>query len=196
MGRVSVLLEDEINDVDPTETQAYEEARVSDDSDEDQDEDDSTLLEGEDNRGRDDILSKMTDDNQQEMLEQNQMLNTLLFAQHAERKEERTRMPTKLDCSQTLDRPENPGTQSKIFSMVDPLQYSGGAKELDKFLETLRSNFASHKHLFPTGDPDQVQYAVSFLHTWNHHPDTTQGQTENTGPSEWARDLREAKDPC
>jgi hypothetical protein len=58
--------------------------------------------------------------------------------------------------------------------MVDPISYCGGAKELDKFLETLQSNFASHKHLFPRGDPDQVKYAVSFLNTWNNHPDTTQ----------------------
>jgi len=80
--------------------------------------------------------------------------------------------------------------------MVDLLWYCGGAKELDKFLETLRSNFASHKHLFPRGDPDQVKYAVSFLNTWNNHSDTTQRQTENTDPSEWASDPREAKDPC
>jgi len=80
--------------------------------------------------------------------------------------------------------------------MVHHLGYCGGAKELDNFLEKLRSNFASHKHLFPIGDPDQVKYAVSFLDTWNNHPDTTQRETENTDPSEWASDLREAKGPC
>jgi hypothetical protein len=141
-------------------------------------------------------LSKITEDDQKEMLEQNRMLLKLLFKQQAEWKEERTRMLTELDRSRTIDRPGNPGNQSKIFKMVDPLRYCGGAKKLDKFLETLRSNFASHKHLFPRGDPDQVKYAVSFLDTWNNHPDTTQRQTENTDPSEWASDLREAKDPC
>jgi hypothetical protein len=63
-------------------------------------------------------------------------------------------------------------------------------------IETLRSNFASHKHLFPRGDPDQVKYAVSFLDTLNNHPDMTQRQMENTDPAEWDSDLREAKDPC
>jgi len=53
-GRVSVLPEDEIDDDDPAETQVHEEARDPDDTEED--EDDSTLAEGEDNRGRDDIL--------------------------------------------------------------------------------------------------------------------------------------------
>jgi len=80
--------------------------------------------------------------------------------------------------------------------MVDPLRYCGAVKELDKFLETLRSNLTSYKHLFPRGYPDQVKYAVSFLDTWHDHPDTTQRQTENTDSSEWPSDLREAKDPC
>jgi len=193
-GRVSVLPEDEINDDYPAETQVLEAARDPDD--EDKDEDDSTLPEGEDNRGRDDILSKITEDDQKEMLEQNRMLLKLLFEHQAQWKEERTQMLTELDHSRTIDRPENPGNQSKIFKMVDPLWYCSGAKELDKFLGTLRSNFASHKHLFPRGDPDQVKYAVSFLDTWNDHPDITQRQTENTDPSEWASDLREATDPC
>jgi hypothetical protein len=81
--------------------------------------------------------------------------------------------------------PENYGNESKICKMVDPLRYCGGEKELVKFLETLRSNFASHKQLFPTGDPDQAKYAVSFLDTWNNHPDLTQRQTENMDPAEW-----------
>jgi hypothetical protein len=83
-----------------------------------------------------------------------------------------------------------------MFKMVDPLRYCGGVKKLDTFLERDWSNFASHKLLFPRRDPDQVWYAVSFLDTWNNHPDITQRQTENTDPAEWAGDLREAKDPC
>jgi hypothetical protein len=47
-------------------------------------------------------------------------------------------MLTELDRSRTIDRPENPGNQSKIFKLVDALRYCGGAKELDKFLKTLR----------------------------------------------------------
>jgi hypothetical protein len=86
--RVSVLPEDEINDDDPAETQVHEEAR--DPEDEDEDEDDSTLTEREDNQGKDDILSKITEDDQKEMLEQNRMLLKHLFEQQAEWKEERT----------------------------------------------------------------------------------------------------------
>jgi hypothetical protein len=96
-GHVSVLPEDESNDDDPTETQVHEEAR--DPEDEDEDEHDSTLPEGEDNRGRDYILSNITEDDQKEMLEQNLMLLKLLFEQQAEWKEERTRMLTELDRS-------------------------------------------------------------------------------------------------
>jgi len=106
-GRVSVLPEDEINDDYPAETNVHEEARDPHDEDEDEDEDDSTLPEGEDNRGRDNILSKITIDDEKEMLEQNWMLPKLLFEQHAEWKEESTRMLTKLDRSRTIDRPEN-----------------------------------------------------------------------------------------
>jgi hypothetical protein len=65
-------------------------------------------------------------------------------------------MLSELDRSRATDGLENPGNQSKISKMVDPLRYCGRAKELDKFLETFRSNFASHKHLFPRGDPDEV----------------------------------------
>jgi len=196
LGRVSVLPEDEINDDDPAETQVHKEALDPDDEDEDEDEYDSTLPEGEDDRGRGDILSKITEDDQKEMLEQNRMPLELLFEQQAECKEERTRMLTELDRGWTINRTENPGNQSKICRMVDPLRYCGGAKEMDKFLVILRSNFASHKHRFPTGDPDQVKYAVSFPDTWNNHPDTTQRQTKNMDPSEWASHLRQAKDPC
>jgi len=46
------------------------------------------------------------------------------------------------DGSQTIDRLENPGNKTKIFKILDPSQYGGGANGLDEFLETLRSNFA------------------------------------------------------
>jgi hypothetical protein len=58
MGHVSVLLEDEVNDDDLAKIQVHEEAHDPDD--EEEDEHDSALPEGEDNRGRDDILSKIT----------------------------------------------------------------------------------------------------------------------------------------
>jgi len=93
-GHVSGQPEEGINDDDPAETEVHEDARDPDNEDEDEEEDDSTLPEGEDNRGRDDILSKITEDDQREMLEQNRMLLKVLFEQQAEWKEERTRILT------------------------------------------------------------------------------------------------------
>jgi len=53
------------NSNNPVETQVHEEACDSDD----EEQDDSTLPETADNRGRDDILSKITEDDQKEMLQ-------------------------------------------------------------------------------------------------------------------------------
>jgi len=92
-------------------------------------------------------------------------------------------MLTAGDCGRTIDRPENPGNQSRILKKVDPLRYWGGANELDLFLPTIQSNVASEYHVFPTGDPDQVKYAVAFLKTWHNHPDITHPQMENTEPA-------------
>jgi len=124
-----------------------------------------------------------------EILEQNRMLLNLVFEQQAEWNEGPTLLLSELDSSRTIDRPDHPGNQSKIFMMMDPLQYCGGVKELAKFLETLGSNFASYKHLFLRGNPNQVMYAGSFLDTWNNYLDMTQRQTENMDQSESARDL-------
>jgi hypothetical protein len=89
-GRVSVLPEGEINDGHPARSEVHEEGRDPDDENEDEDQDDSTLPEGDDNRGREDILSKITEDDQKEMLEQTRMLRKLIFQQQAEWQEERT----------------------------------------------------------------------------------------------------------
>jgi len=56
------------NSNDPVETQVYVEARDPDNEDEDEYEDGSTLPETDDNRGRDDILSKITEDDQRRCL--------------------------------------------------------------------------------------------------------------------------------
>lgn len=81
-----------------------------------------TIPESEDDQGRDDILSKITEDHHMEMLEQNLMLLELLFEEEFKPKEDRTRMLTELDCNQTIHRPVNPGIQFKISKMFDPLQ--------------------------------------------------------------------------
>ena len=120
----------------------------------------------------------------------------LQLKQQVEWKKESTPILSELYRTQATDRPENPKNHSQIFKMVDPLQYCGRAKVLDKFLETLRSNFPPHKHWFLRGDRNYVKCAVSFLHTKNYHPDPTQQHTELTDPSKWATDRRETKDPC
>jgi len=83
-----------------------------------------------------------------------------------------------------------------IFDMSHPELYYGGAKDLDNFLDTLKSNFQSHVDLFPHGAPDKVQYAASLLSTWNNHPDWARRQTRITYPVELLRDLRSNSDPC
>jgi hypothetical protein len=82
-------------------------------------------------------------------------------------------MLTELVCSRTINRPDNPGNELKIFQIVDHLLYCSGAKEQYKLLETLSANISSHKNLFARGDPNLVKYAISFLDTLNNHPDTT-----------------------
>jgi len=76
------------NSNNPAETQLHEETCHPDDEDEDEDEDESTLPETEDTRGQDDILSKITKDDQKEMPQQNRMLLKLLFEQQAEWKKD------------------------------------------------------------------------------------------------------------
>jgi len=119
-GRISVKPEDKINDDDPAGTQLQEEARDPHNEDQDEHEDDPTLPNGEDNRGRNDIFSMITEDDQSEMLQHNRMLLIIQFQQQAEWRNERTRMLTELDHSRTSNRPEIAGNQSEIFKMVDP----------------------------------------------------------------------------
>jgi len=193
-ARVSVLLADEIiDDGGNGDAQHHDEEDVTSD----EDEEDEELAHPEPETHTDDVLSMITDHDNKEMMAQNRMLLKLLIEQQAEWKEERTRMLAELDRSRPTEQNEtSEPTQSKILKMVDPVRYCGGAKELDKFLESQRSNFDSHKHLFPKGGPDRVKYAISFLDTWNNHTDASQRQTENTDPLEWASDLRDEAHPC
>jgi len=95
----------------PVETQVHEEAREA----EDQDGDESTLPEAADTRGQDDIFSKITEDDQKKMLQQNRILLKLQFEQQAEWNKERTRMLSELDRHRASNRPEDPENQSKIL---------------------------------------------------------------------------------
>jgi len=117
----------------------------------------------------DDVLSMMTDNDNKAMMSQHRMLLKLLFEQQTEWKEEHTLMLVEVRRSLPTEQNETTEpTELRIFKMVYPVRYCGGVKELDKFLECLRSNFDSHKHLFPKGGPDWVKYAIFFLDTSNN----------------------------
>jgi hypothetical protein len=87
------------------------------------------------------------------------------------------------------------GPRPNIYKMVDPVRLCGAAKELDRFLDALHSNFNSHGHLLPRGGPDHVKYLMSLLDTWSNHQNPTLRQTAMTDPSEWAGDLSAESDP-
>jgi hypothetical protein len=80
--------------------------------------------------------------------------------------------------------------------MVDPVRSGSGAKELDRFLDGLRSNFNSQGHLFARSGPDHVKYAICLLDAWSNDQHLTLRQTAMTHPSEWAGDLCVESDPC
>jgi len=88
------------------------------------------------------------------------------------------------------------GPRPNICNMVDPVWYCGGAKVLDRFLDTLRSIFNPHGDLFPRVGPDHVKYAISLLHACSNHQNTALRQTAMTDPSEWVCDLSAGSDPC
>ena len=96
-------------------------------------------------------------DKQRVMLNNAIQQNTQLCVQNAELMEGNQEY-----CRESI-RPE--ATKTKIFNMTHPERYCGGAEDLDNFLDTLRSNFQSHAHLFPHGDRDKVKYAASLLST-------------------------------
>ena len=88
------------------------------------------------------------------------------------------------------------GPRPNIHKMVDPARYCGGAKELDRFLDALRSNINSHGHLFARGGPDHVKYTIPLLDPWSNHQNPALRQTAMTDPSEWAGDLSAVSGPC
>jgi hypothetical protein len=88
------------------------------------------------------------------------------------------------------------GPQPNVYKTVDRVRYCGGAKELDRFLDALRSNCNSHGHPFPHGGPDHVKYTISLLDAWSNHQNPALRQTAMTDTSEWAGDLSAESDPC
>jgi len=88
------------------------------------------------------------------------------------------------------------GPRLNIYKKVDPVRYCGGANELDRFLDSLCSNFNSHGHLFPPGGPHYVKYAISVLDTWSNHQNLALRQTAMTDPLQCACDLSAESGPC
>jgi len=155
----------------------------------------SPALEIGDSHGQEGILSKLTDKYQKDILEQNWKLFKLQLKQHAEQREERNRIHSKLNCSLITSTPENAGNQHKSNKMVNSLWYCSGAKMRAIYLNTLQSHFSWHSQVVSTGDSNNINYAVFFLDSWNYHPHIIQQQMENTDPSERASDPHGAQDP-
>jgi len=84
--------------------------------------------------------------------------------------------------------PESLNPKEK-FKVIHHKRYCGGARELERFLGSFRSNFRTHNHLFPGGDTDKVQYALDYLGSWVNHPDHTLQQTNMTDPVTCGHDL-------
>jgi len=101
-------------------------------------------------------MSKMFDE-QWEMLNNAIQQNTQLYVQDAKL------MKTNQEYRRESIRWEE--MNSQIFDLTHPEQYYAGVKEHDYFVDTLRSNFQSHEHLYPLRDTDSLKYAVSILRT-------------------------------
>jgi hypothetical protein len=80
-------------------------------------------------------------------------------------------------------------SQASLFKMRDPPPFCEGSAELERFLGQLKMNFKLHRHQFPGGDSDKVQYAMGLFRTWLEHPDESQRKSKVTHPAEWANRL-------
>jgi hypothetical protein len=80
--------------------------------------------------------------------------------------------------------------------MVDTVMFYGRAKELDRFLNIVSSNFNSHGHVFPCGGPDQLKYAISILDSWSNYQYHTLRQMAMTDCSEWTGNVSADSDLC
>jgi hypothetical protein len=158
-----------------------EEERISDYDDEEEEQ-------PEDNHGEeqaairdrgDTLRSEFTIADMRDMLEQQRKLVPLLF-QNAEMK---SKVPT---SSKAKDK----------FKVTHPKHYCGGARELETFLGSHRSNFRTHNHIFSGGDTDKVQYALDHLGSWANHTDDTLRRTTMTNPVTWGHDRLTDDHPC
>jgi hypothetical protein len=158
-----------------------------------------------------DLRSQITDEDRLDVATQNRLMLEMLPQNDAqwkaEQRLERERMAAEHEpmaakqdqwAAKRAKRIERRtvGPRANIYKMVDPVRFCGGAKELDRFLDTLRSNFNSHGHLFPHGGPDYVKYAISLLHGWSNNQNPTLRESAMTDHSERAGNLSAESDPC
>jgi len=158
-----------------------------------------------------DLRSQLTDEDHVNVATQNRLMLEMLLENQAKWKAKKSLEPERIAAEQArmaaeLDQWEAKraecaersitGLRPNIFKMVDSVRYCGGAKELDRSLHTLRSNFNSHGHLCPRGGPDHVKYAISLLDAWSNHQNPALKQTVMTDPSEWAGDLSAESGRC
>jgi len=88
------------------------------------------------------------------------------------------------------------GLRLNIYKMVDPIQYCSSGKELDRFLNTWRSNSNSHGHRIWCGGPDHLNYMITLLHSWSNHQYLALRQTAMTEHSDWAGIISPESDSC
>jgi hypothetical protein len=87
-------------------------------------------------------------------------------------------------------KPPTSYTKSKdMFDITHPKHHCRGSRELETFLNTLRSNFQTDNHPVPDGYTNKVQYVLDHLASWVNHPDHTQRQLRMTTPVTWGLDL-------
>jgi len=118
--------------------------------------------------------------NLEEMVERQQKMIDFLFQHNTELLERRR--------SSTSDSKDK-------FKMAQPKRYCGGARELETYLGSLRSNFRTHKHLFHD-DTDKVQYALDHLGSWAYHSDRDMQKTTMIDPITWGQDLQKNNSTC
>jgi hypothetical protein len=166
----------------------FPEAEIDDEEEGNSDYDGEEEEQPEDNHGEervtntdrgDTVRSEVTMADMRDMLEQQRKLVELLF----ENAEMKSKDPT---SSNATDK----------FKVTHPIHYCGGARELETFLGSVRSNFRTHNHLFPGGDTDKVQYALDHLGSWANHADHTLQKTTMTDPVTWGHDLLADDHPC
>jgi hypothetical protein len=176
----------------------FPEAEIDDDNDLDDDLGDQCDEDSPIDYDIGDLCSQNTDEDRLDVATQNRlMLETLLENQaqgKAEQKLERERMVAERErmaakreqwSPESAERTEQSitGPRPNIYMMVDPARYCGGAKELDRCLDALCSNFNSHGHLFPRGGPNHINYAISLLDAWSNHQNPALRRTAMTDPS-------------